>query len=68
MNSVLSPLGYRSEFRYIDFERAAKLSGARFTVYKGAGARLERAVINFSGPSHRGTWISRNITAFYGKC
>ena len=31
----------------LDFERAAKLSGARFTVYKGMGARLERAVINF---------------------
>ncbi|NLJ72124.1 MAG: serine--tRNA ligase [Syntrophomonadaceae bacterium] len=31
----------------LDFERAAELSGARFTVYKYAGARLERAVINF---------------------
>ncbi|MBE6041724.1 MAG: serine--tRNA ligase [Clostridiales bacterium] len=31
----------------LDFERAGKLSGARFTVYKGAGARLERALINF---------------------
>lgn len=31
----------------LDFERAAKLSGARFVVNKGAGARLERAVINF---------------------
>lgn len=31
----------------LDFERAAKLSGARFTVYKGMGARLERALINF---------------------
>lgn len=31
----------------LDFPRAAKLSGARFTVYKGWGARLERAVINF---------------------
>ena len=31
----------------LDFERASKLSGARFTVYKGMGARLERAVINF---------------------
>ena len=31
----------------LDFERAAKLSGARFTVYKGQGARLERSVINF---------------------
>ena len=31
----------------LDFERAGKLAGARFTVYKGLGARLERAVINF---------------------
>ena len=31
----------------LDFERAIKLSGARFTVYKGLGARLERALINF---------------------
>lgn len=31
----------------LDFERGGKLSGARFTVYKGKGARLERAVINF---------------------
>ena len=31
----------------LDFERAAKISGARFTVYKGLGARLERAVVSF---------------------
>ena len=31
----------------LDLERATKLSGARFAVYKGAGARLERALINF---------------------
>ena len=31
----------------LDFERAAKISGARFTVYKGLGARLERSVIIF---------------------
>ncbi len=31
----------------LDFERAAKLSGARFVVYFGAGARLERALISF---------------------
>ncbi len=31
----------------LDFERAAKISGTRFTVYKGLGARLERALINF---------------------
>ena len=31
----------------LDFERGAKITGARFTLYKGAGARLERALINF---------------------
>jgi seryl-tRNA synthetase len=31
----------------LDLERAAKLSGARFAVYMGAGARLERALANF---------------------
>jgi seryl-tRNA synthetase len=36
----------------LDFERAAKITGARFTVYKGLGARLERAVINFFLDTH----------------
>ncbi|MGE5244216.1 MAG: serine--tRNA ligase [Betaproteobacteria bacterium] len=31
----------------IDFERATRISGARFSVLAGAGARLERALINF---------------------
>ena len=31
----------------IDFERAAKIAGARFALYVGLGARLERALINF---------------------
>ncbi len=31
----------------LDFERGARLTGARFTLYKGQGARLERALINF---------------------
>jgi len=31
----------------LDFERAAKITGSRFTVYFGAGALLERALINF---------------------
>lgn len=31
----------------LDFERAAKMTGARFTLYWGLGARLERALINF---------------------
>ena len=31
----------------IDFDRAAKISGARFALMKGAGARLERSLMNF---------------------
>jgi len=31
----------------LDFKRAAKVSGSRFILYKGIGARLERALINF---------------------
>lgn len=31
----------------LEWERAAKESGARFTIYRGLGARLERALINF---------------------
>ena len=36
----------------LDFEAAAKVSGARFTFYRGLGARLERAVINFFLDTH----------------
>lgn len=35
------------ELDILDFERGAKISGARFTLYKGLGAQLERALINF---------------------
>ena len=31
----------------LDFSKAAKVTGARFTFYKNAGARLERALMNF---------------------
>ena len=31
----------------LDFAGAAKITGARFTVYRGLGARLERAIINY---------------------
>ena len=31
----------------LDFERASKITGARFAIYKGTGALLERALINF---------------------
>ena len=33
--------------KILDFERGAKITGARFTLYRGLGARLERALINF---------------------
>ena len=35
------------DLNILDFERAAKISGARFSLYLGLGARLERALINF---------------------
>ncbi len=35
-----------------DWPRASKITGARFTVYKGLGAKLERAVINFMLDTH----------------
>jgi seryl-tRNA synthetase len=38
----------------IDFERATRMSGARFSVLMGPGARLERALINFMLEIHSG--------------
>ncbi|MGE5311478.1 MAG: serine--tRNA ligase [Nitrospirota bacterium] len=38
----------------LDFERAAKMTGARFTLYWGLGARLERALISFMLDLHTG--------------
>jgi seryl-tRNA synthetase len=37
----------------LDFESAGKMSGSRFAVYKGLGAILERALINFFLDTHR---------------
>ena len=36
----------------LDFETAGKITGSRFTLYKGLGARLERAIINFFLNTH----------------
>lgn len=41
-----------TDLKILDFDAAAKISGARFTVYRGLGARLERAVINFFMDTH----------------
>lgn len=38
--------------RILDFERAVKLAKSRFSLYRGAGARLERALINFMLDTH----------------
>lgn len=60
-NPVVRTWGERREFPFepqahwdigeklgiLDFPRAAKIAGARFSLYKGSGARLERALINF---------------------
>jgi len=40
------------ELNIFDAEVAAKITGARFTVYRGLGARLERALINFMLDTH----------------
>ena len=42
------------ELDILDFQRAVKLAGARFVIYKGAAARLERALINFMLELHTG--------------
>ena len=36
----------------LDWDTAAKISGARFTVYRGLGSRLERSIINFFLNTH----------------
>ena len=41
-----------TDLNILDFDAAAKISGARFTVYRGLGARLERAIINFYMDTH----------------
>ena len=38
--------------KILDFDRASKVTGARFTFYRGLGARLERACINFMMDLH----------------
>ncbi|HOG07654.1 MAG: serine--tRNA ligase [Syntrophales bacterium] len=38
----------------LDFTRGSKIAGARFTLYRGAGALLERAIINFMLDLHTG--------------
>jgi seryl-tRNA synthetase len=67
-NPVIKEVGQRPQFNFeprphwslgahlniLDFERAAKITGARFPLYFGAGAKLERALINFMLDIHTG--------------
>lgn len=49
----------------LDFERGAKLSGSRFVLYRGAAARLERALVNFMLDMHVDEQgYTENITPF----
>lgn len=41
-----------TDLNILDFERAGKITGSRFTMYKGLGARLERAIINYFLDKH----------------
>ena len=43
-----------NSWEYWIFERAAKVTGARFVFYRGWGARLERALVNFMLDVHTG--------------
>jgi seryl-tRNA synthetase len=45
----------------LDFTRAAKIAGARFPLYLGMGARLERALINFMLDLHTGEHGYREV-------
>ncbi|GKV67239.1 MULTISPECIES: serine--tRNA ligase [Sporosarcina] len=42
-----------TDLQLLDFERAAKVTGSRFVFYRGLGARLERALINFMMDLHQ---------------
>lgn len=41
-----------TDLNILDFERGGKVAGSRFTIYKGIGARLERALINYFLDKH----------------
>ena len=43
-----------SRLKILDLDRAARITGARFPLYFGAGARMERALINFMLDTHTG--------------
>ena len=53
---------------WLDFDNAAKISGSGFVVYRGAGARLERALLQFpAGPAHPRARLCRGRGALFGE-
>ena len=74
-NPVIRTVGKLPEFEFdpqphweigahlniLDFDRASKITGARFPLYLGAGARLERALINFMLDTHIGEHRYREV-------
>ncbi len=51
----------------LDFNRASKLSGSRFVVYKGHGAKLERALVNFMLDLHTEQGYEEILTPYLVK-
>ncbi|WP_368486422.1 serine--tRNA ligase [Spiroplasma sp. DGKH1] len=52
INNVKEHWEIATNLDIIDFERGTKLSGSRFIIYKGLGARLERAIMNLMLDEH----------------
>ena len=52
------------ELGILDFERGAKITGARFTVLRGAAARLSRALMNFMLDTHTSRGYRELLTPF----
>ncbi|MCL2675664.1 MAG: serine--tRNA ligase [Firmicutes bacterium] len=52
------------DLKILDSATAAKITGARFTVYRGAGAKLERALVNFMLDLHGGAGYTEILPPF----
>ncbi|MBN1861294.1 MAG: serine--tRNA ligase, partial [Candidatus Thermoplasmatota archaeon] len=49
------------DLKILDFDRGAKITGARFTLYRDLGAKMERALINFMLDLHTGEHHYREV-------
>jgi len=52
------------ELGILDFERASKIAGSRFAILNGAGARLERALVNFMLDTQRDAGYTETLPPF----